>query len=253
MNLTLSDIQSDITHSVRIALKEDIGNGDLSAQLIPKQKTATATIITREPCVLCGQAWLEETFKQHARTLLTGERTALNFLQLLSATATKAKQYAQALQGSPLKILDTRKTLPGLRTAQKYAVTIGGCHNHRIGLYDAFLIKENHIAACGGIPQAIKAARDINPNVTVEVETENLNELQTAIDAGADIAMLDNFSEEALKQALALDRKSTLFEVSGNLDIQQLKVLSQLAIDYCSFGSLTKHIHAVDLSMRIQS
>ena len=287
MNLTLTDIETDIRASVKTALIEDIGTGtgtgtgtgDITAQLIPHDKRANAEIITREACIMCGQAWLDETFKQlggldriewlvndgdtlkagdtlvklegNARTLLTGERTALNFIQLLSAVATKANNYVQALGQSKIRILDTRKTIPGLRTAQKYAVVVGGCHNHRIGLYDAFLIKENHIAACGGIQQAVTAARALAPNKTVEIETETLAELNEAIDAGADVAMLDNFTEEMLSEALALDRKSTKFELSGNLTIKELKDVASLNIDYCSFGDLTKNVQAIDLSMRI--
>lgn len=280
MNLSLSDIQADIEFNVKHALLEDIGTGDITAQLVPGHKTTDAKIITRENCILCGQAWLEETFRQlggldkidwhfkdgdklssgstivslrgSAKTLLTGERTALNFIQLLSAVATKTHEYASILTpGSELKILDTRKTIPGLRRAQKYAVTVGGCHNHRIGLFDAFLIKENHIAACGGIAAAISTARKIAPEKPVEVETETIEQLKEAIDAGADIAMLDNFSDEMLRQAIELDRHDTKFEVSGNLSIERLKEISALSIDFCSFGNLTKHIQAIDLSMRI--
>ena len=278
MNLSLADIQQDINKSVELALAEDIGDGDITAELIPADETATAEIITREDCVLCGQAWLEETFRQlgglesiewlakdgdqlsanetlvnlkgNARTLLTGERTALNYIQLLSAVATKAKKYSSVLKGSNIKILDTRKTIPGLRTAQKYAVAVGGCHNHRIGLYDAFLIKENHIKACGGISEAIARAREIAPGKKVEVETETISELREAIRSGADIAMLDNFSDEMLSEAMKLDRRSTKFELSGNLAIENLGHLKDVRIDYCSFGTLTKNVAAVDLSMR---
>lgn len=280
MNLSLSDIQADITQQVTTALNEDIGSGDINVLLIPEGQQSKATIITREACILCGTEWLNETFKQiggltridwkakdgdtlapnsalvelegSSRALLSGERTALNFLQLLSAVATKARRYVNALGESQIKILDTRKTIPGLRTAQKYAVNIGGCHNHRIGLFDAFLIKENHIAACGSISKAVDHARQIAPDKTVEIETETLDELKEAINAGADIAMLDNFNEEMLTDALALDRKSTKFEVSGDLSLEHLKKLAPLAIDYCSFGDLTKNVKAVDLSMRIQ-
>ena len=279
MNLSLDDIRDDIHRAVADALQEDIRSGDITAQLIPAAKTSTATIITREDCVFCGAAWLDECFSQlggldeiiwhvsdgdyvkadtilvtlkgNARTLLTGERVALNFMQLLSGVATKASAYKDALGKSTIKILDTRKTIPGLRTAQKYAVTQGGCHNHRIGLYDAFLIKENHIVACGGITQAIQKAREIAPGKTVEVETETLSELNEAIAAGADITMLDNFSKTMLDQAMQLERKNTKFEVSGNLNMDALKALSDYTIDYCSFGGLTKHVQAVDLSMRI--
>lgn len=279
MNITLDAIRDDIKQSVTQALAEDIGTGDITAQLIPENQCNTAKIITREDAVFCGQAWLEETFAQlggiesihwHAkdgdhvkanttlvelqgntRALLTGERTAMNFMQLLSGVATKANAFVEALGESNIKILDTRKTIPGLRTAQKYAVNIGGCHNHRIGLFDAFLIKENHIAAAGGITQAVEKAREIAPNKPVEVETESLEELKEAIAAGADIAMLDNFSGEMLTDALALDRKSTKFEISGNLSLDTLHTLKDMDIDYCSFGALTKNVSAVDLSMRM--
>ncbi len=281
MNIQLNDIQDDIRHSVDMALKEDIGSGDITAMLIPEDKHDQATIITREQCVMCGQAWLEETYRQlggldhiqwhvndgdlvpantalvtlkgRSRTLLTGERTALNFVQLLSATASKAHLYAQTLGEAKLKVLDTRKTIPGLRTAQKYAVAIGGCHNHRIGLYDAFLIKENHILACGGIAQAVSAAKKLAPHVKVEVETENLQELQQAIDAGADVAMLDNFSDAQIAEACTLARKNTQYEISGNLTRQDLAKLKQVNIDFISFGDLTKHIQAIDLSFRVTS
>lgn len=280
MNITLDAIRDDIKQSVTQALAEDVGTGDITAQLIPEDQTNTAKIITREDAVFCGQAWLEETFAQlggiesihwHAkdgdhvvanstlvelqgntRALLTGERTAMNFMQLLSGVATKANAFVEALGESKIKILDTRKTIPGLRTAQKYAVNVGGCHNHRIGLFDAFLIKENHIAAAGGISQAIEKALEIAPNKPVEVETESLEELKEAIAAGADIAMLDNFSGEMLTYALALDRKSTKFEISGNLSLDTLHAIKDMDIDYCSFGNLTKNVRAVDLSMRLK-
>ncbi len=279
MNLSLADIQHDINKSVELALVEDIGDGDITAELIPADETATAEIITREDCVLCGQAWLEETFRQlggldsiewlakdgdqlrasetfvrlkgNARTLLTGERTALNYMQLLSAVATKAKKYSSVLEGSNIKILDTRKTIPGLRTAQKYAVAVGGCHNHRIGLYDAFLIKENHIQACGGIAKAIELARQMKPGKPIEVETEDIRDLNEAISAGADIAMLDNFSSTQLHEATKIDKKYTKFEISGNLTIERLKEGDHSQIDFCSLGDLTKNITAIDLSMRI--
>ncbi|MFT7562138.1 MAG: nicotinate-nucleotide pyrophosphorylase (carboxylating) [Flavobacteriales bacterium] len=270
---------NDLKQSVRIALAEDIGDGDITAMLIPEEKQATATIITRENCVLCGQSWLEETFNQlggihsiewhakdgdqlkpndaivslkgNARSLLTGERTALNFLQLLSGTASLAAQYAQAAEGCEIKILDTRKTVPGLRLAQKYAVKTGGCDNHRIALYDAFLIKENHIAACGSITQAISQAKIIAPGKKVEVEVENIDELKQALSAGADIIMLDNFSEAQLSEASTLDKGSCKFEASGNLELKDIARLQDYAIDYISFGALTKHVRAVDLSFRL--
>ncbi len=280
MNLKLDDIRDDITRAVETALKEDIGSGDITALLIPESKTDTAEIMTRDECVVCGIAWVDETFKQlggieditwhvkdgdkvspntvlvtlqgNTRKLLTGERTALNFLQLLSGVATKANQYREALgSDSPIKILDTRKTIPGLRTAQKYAVATGGCFNHRIGLYDAFLIKENHIAACGGIAQAIAKAREIRPGVEVEIEVETLEELEQALEAGADIVMLDNFSEENLKKLKGFNKNETKFELSGNLDKKRIVALEKFPIEFMSSGSLTKHITSIDLSLRI--
>lgn len=278
MNIQLDDIRHDIAHSVKLALHEDIGSGDITAQLIPADQTNTANVITREDCTVCGQAWFDETFKQtggiseitwhvkegqrvtantplvtltgNARSLLTGERTALNFLQLLSGIATKAHSYADALGDSHIKLLDTRKTIPGLRTAQKYAVTVGGCHNHRVGLFDAFLIKENHIAACGGITQAIQQAKYNEPNKKVEVEVETIDELKEAIAAHADIVMLDNFSPAQLQQAFELKNEITKYEMSGNMEIEDIAAARSLAIDYMSFGGLTKHCRAVDLSMR---
>ena len=220
----------DIQSAVAAALPEDIGTGDITAQLVPEDLTYTATVITREPMVLCGQAWVDESFGQvdatietvwqatdgdrlaantvlftargPARSLLTAERTALNFLQLLSGTATRCRQYADTVASTGVKLLDTRKTIPGLRTAQKYAVRCGGCHNHRIGLFDAYLIKENHIAACGSIAQAVQTARAQQPGKAVEVEVESLAELEQALDAGADIVMLDNFSLADLRAAV---------------------------------------------------
>ena len=279
MNIQLSDIQTDIQRAVREALAEDIGSGDITALLIPENEIKSATIITREDCVFCGRAWLDETFKQlgenvtinwlandgdtvsagstlvelhgNARALLSGERTALNFMQLLSAVATKAKAYKEALGESHITLLDTRKTIPGMRLAQKYAVACGGLSNHRIGLYDAFMLKENHIAACGDIAAAVAKAREIAPEKKIEVETENLAELQQAIDAGADVAMLDDFSESMLEQAMLLDRRTTKFELSGNLTLATLGSNAKLKVDYCSFGDLTKNVRAVDLSMRI--
>lgn len=279
MNITLDMIRDDIERNVRDALTEDVGDGDITAELIPASKTDTAEIITREDCTFCGAAWLTETFHQlggltaidwhvkdgdsikantklvtlqgNTRILLTGERTAMNFLQLLSGIATKASHYAKLVEGTDIKILDTRKTIPGLRTAQKYAVNCGGCHNHRIGLFDAFLIKENHIAACGGISAAIKRARETAPAKKVEIETESISELKEAIAANADIAMLDNFSEAMIEQAMLLDRGASKFELSGNLTIDNLGKRTELKVDYCSFGDLTKNLVAVDLSMRI--
>ncbi|MGQ9426015.1 carboxylating nicotinate-nucleotide diphosphorylase [Gilvimarinus sp. F26214L] len=278
----LPDLEADISRSVRIALEEDIGDGDITARLIPAEQQAEATVLTREDCVVCGTPWVDEVFRQldpdvsiqwmvkdgdriaanttlctlkgKSRSLLTGERTALNFLQLLSGTATTARQFADLVKDSAIKILDTRKTIPGLRTAQKYAVRCGGCHNHRIGLFDAFLIKENHIAACGGIKQAVEEARRQQPGKTVEVEVENVEELVQALEAQADVIMLDNFSGEMLTQAVRLRSElhsASQYEVSGNLEASALSHLAGMAVDYASSGALTKHLRAIDLSMRI--
>lgn len=279
MNITLDDIRHDITRAVRTALEEDIGSGDITAKLIPKNQTNTAEVITREDCVVCGVTWFNETFAQlggideinwhvndgdfvrantrlvtlkgNSRSLLTGERTALNFLQLLSGTATSSRQYAKLVEGTGVKILDTRKTIPGLRTAQKYAVNIGGCHNHRIGLYDAFLIKENHIAACGGIAAAVTRAREIAPRKPVEVEVENLDQLRQAIDAGVDVVMLDNFSEKDMLSAVRDGSQYVQLEISGNIDLNIINNISFEGISYISTGDLTKRVTAVDLSMRM--
>ncbi len=270
---------SAIHHSVAQALQEDIRSGDITAELIPAGQHARATIRTREPMVLCGRAWVDESFHQlapsitlqwsaedgseipagqilvtiegPARALLTAERTAMNFLQTLSATATVTRHYVREIEGSGAKILDTRKTLPGLREAQKYAVSCGGGTNHRMGLYDAFLIKENHIAACGSIGAAVAAARVIDPQQPVEVEVESLDELQQALDAGSDIIMLDNFSIEEMGQAVAITEKRAKLEVSGNVTLEQLPAIAVTGVDYISIGALTKHIQAIDLSMRL--
>jgi nicotinate-nucleotide pyrophosphorylase (carboxylating) len=269
-----------IHDDVQRALAEDIGSGDITAQLIPNDTLATAHVISREPAILCGQDWFDATFRQltpqitvdwhcaerdavtpetvlctlhgPARALLTGERTALNFLQTLSGTATRVHRAVQLLKPYPqVQLLDTRKTLPGLRLAQKYAVTAGGGHNHRLGLYDAFLIKENHIAACGSITAAVAAARRIAPGKPVEVEVETLDELREALHAQADIVMLDNFALAAIREAAALNQRRAKLEVSGNVDDAQLITLAATGIDYISMGGLTKHITAIDLSMRI--
>jgi len=272
-------LAQDIRDAVERALAEDIRDGDITAQLIPAENRATATIVTREQAVLCGTDWVDEVFRQvddriainwravdgddvkpgqplaelsgPARGLLTGERTALNFLQTLSGTATLSRQYAKLVEGTDIQILDTRKTIPGLRLAQKYAVKAGGCHNHRIGLFDAFLIKENHIAACGGIAAAVAKAHDIAPGKPVEVEVENLDELQQALGEGADIIMLDNFEPEQIREAVAINAGRAKLEVSGNLEASNIAGKAIPGIDYLSSGSLTKHCKAIDLSMRI--
>lgn len=271
--------ENDVQSAVRAALKEDIGSGDITAMLIPDTEIASAKIISREVAVICGQAWVDEVFRQidnsvtvtwhvkdgdrvepnsvlfelqgKARSLLTGERSALNFLQLLSGTATTCRDYADIVAHTQVKLLDTRKTIPGLRTAQKYAVTCGGCHNHRIGLYDAFLIKENHIAAAGSIANAIAAARQLAPGKPVEVEVESLNELEQALDARADTIMLDNFSLDDMRKGVDLTAGRAKLEASGNVSKATLAGIAETGVDYISIGALTKHARAVDLSMRL--
>ena len=270
---------NSIANNVKAALIEDIGAGDITAQLIPATQQTTATVITREDCIFCGRDWVNEVFRQldpsvtikwfvddgqavtantilfslsgTARSLLTGERTALNFVQTLSGTATTSNDYAQLVAHTSVKLLDTRKTLPGLRDAQKYAVACGGCHNHRIGLYDAFLIKENHIAASGGIANAVATARSIAPGKPVEVEVENMEELDQALMADADIIMLDNFTLEDMYAAVAINKRKAKLEASGNVTEQTLAAIAATGVDYISLGALTKHCRAVDLSMRI--
>ena len=279
--VAIPNLQQDIERSVRDALAEDIGDGDITAQLIPAERQARARVITREDCVFCGKAWVDEVFRQldpalkvkwhvqdgdrvaadstlfeldgNARSILTGERCALNFVQTLSGTATTAAAYAALAEGSDIKILDTRKTIPGLRSAQKYAVLCGGCENHRIGLYDAFLIKENHIAAAGGIANAVAQAHQIKPGALVEVEVESIDELKQALDAGADVIMLDEFTDAMTAEALNRAQGRAKIEISGSVNEERLKQLSGLAVDYISSGSLTKHLRAVDLSLRLLS
>ena len=283
MNLTIDQIQADIEKSVQIALTEDIGpdlvNGDITAQLIPESSQSHARIISRDQAVIAGCAWVNEVFKQldssveviwhikegqqvkpndtlfelkgSSRSLLTGERSALNFLQTLSAVATKCQSYSDKVKHTQVKLLDTRKTIPGLRTALKYAVTVGGCHNHRIGLFDAFLIKENHINACGTIQQAIEQAHQIAPGKPVEVEVESFNELDQALQAGADIIMLDNFSIEDTKKAVSLASGKAKLEASGGITDETLVNIAETGVDFISIGVLTKDITAVDLSMRM--
>jgi len=276
---TLSDLAQVITENVAAALREDVGSGDLTAGLIPAQQHARARVITREAAVVAGSAWVDEVFRVldpqvtvswqvadgdrvapdqvlfelqgPARALLTGERSALNFLQLLSGTATRCQHYADRVQDTAVRLLDTRKTLPGLRRAQKYAVTCGGCYNHRIGLFDAFLIKENHIAACGGIAQAVDAARHLAPGRPVEVEVEDLQELEQALAAGADIVMLDELSLADMRTAVALTAGRAKLEASGGVNEDTLLGIAQTGVDYISIGTLTKDVKAIDLSMRI--
>ena len=274
-----------VSQLVTLALDEDLNyqtaqDGDITAQLIPQSEQANAKVITREDCVFCGKDIILEVFKQvdptvkvnvlindgdtalanstlftatgSARSILTAERTALNFVQTLSGTATTTAHYVNELSGTKTQLLDTRKTIPGLRALQKYAVKCGGGANHRIGLFDAFLIKENHIAACGGITNAVTQAKANHPNKPVEVEVESLNELKQAIDAGADIIMLDNFSVEQIKKAVILTNKRAKIEVSGNMTLNILKTYSQAGVDFISSGALTKNLQSVDLSMRFE-
>jgi nicotinate-nucleotide pyrophosphorylase (carboxylating) len=260
-------------------LAEDVGSGDLTAAIVPETTLAVATVVTREPMVLCGREWFSAVFTRldasveidwrvdegteadagaelctlrgRARPLLTGERTALNLLQTLSGTATLARSYAQAVEGTGAKVLDTRKTLPGLRKAQKYAVRCGGCHNHRIGLYDGILIKENHILAAGSIANAVSAAKTLGAAVPIEVEVENLDELRQALEAGAGRILLDNFTLPMMREAVALTRGRAELEVSGNVTLDTLLQIAATGVDYISVGALTKNVRAVDLSMRI--
>ncbi len=278
-------LPKDISRTVTETLKEDLGGTvdaafDITANLIPEGTINTANLITREAGVFCGQAWADEVFKQlggevtlewhvkdgdkvvadqslctltgPARTLLTGERNAMNFIQTLSGCATVVSRYAEQLEGTNCKLLDTRKTIPGLRTALKYAVACGGGFNHRIGMFDAYLIKENHIIACGGITKAVTAAKQQHPDKPVEVETESLDELREAIDAGADIIMLDNFTTAMMVEAVKINAGRVALENSGNVSLQTIKQFAETGVDYISVGALTKHLKAMDLSMRFE-
>jgi nicotinate-nucleotide pyrophosphorylase (carboxylating) len=266
------------TADINAYLNEDIGSGDITASIIPETVVAEAVVITREAMVLCGQDWFDAVFKHlnadvsvlwlvhegeavsagttlcklngSARALLTGERTALNLLQTLSATATVARQYAEAVVGTACKVLDTRKTIPGLRNAQKYAVACGGCHNHRMGLYDGVLIKENHVTAVGSIEKAVQMARQ-QSSVPVEVEVESLQELQEAIAARPDRIMLDNFSLDDMRTAVVMNAKGIELEASGNINLENIRTIAETGVDFISIGALTKNIRAIDLSMRI--
>lgn len=272
-------LELDIPRTVAWALEEDVREGDITAGLIPAGNEAKGRVITREAAILCGTAWVNEVFRQidcqvkltwhaadgdavtanqvlfelegNARSLLTGERCALNFLQTLSGTATTCRKYADLVAQTPVKLLDTRKTIPGLRTAQKYAVTCGGCFNHRIGLYDAFLIKENHISACGGIQAAISTARRLAPGKTVEIEVENFDELDQALAAGADVIMLDDFDLDGMRKAVALTGGRAKLEASGGVQESTLLAIAQTGVDFISIGKLTKDCRAIDLSMRL--
>ncbi len=275
----MNTLPKDIEETVRRALAEDVGTGDLTANLIPESTQTEAQVITREDAVLCGTAWFDEVFRQvdnriridwnakdrdairaeqilcnlrgPARGLLTGERTALNFLQLLSGTATLARKYVDAVRGTGAVILDTRKTVPGLRRAQKYAVTCGGGQNHRMGLYDAILIKENHIAAAGSIAAALRAAHACAPKgITVEIEVENLDQLREALAAGANHLLLDNFSLDGLLAAVKEARGRAKLEASGGVTLENIRAMAETGVDYISVGDLTKTVRAIDLSMR---
>jgi len=276
-------VPADLPQQVARALAEDVGAGDLTAALIAADRMGRAAVITRDPAIVCGIPYVEASFAQvdprvtlewqivegdfvaagqlllevagPARALLTGERTALNFLQLLSGTATAAHAYAAVLEGTPSRLLDTRKTIPGLRSAQKYAVRVGGGHNHRMGLFDGILIKENHIVAAGSIAHAVSAAKRGPAQVPVEVEVENLSELRQAIDAGADIAMLDEFSLQAMREAVAINAASPRplkLEASGGITLATIRDIAETGVDFISVGSITKHVRAVDLSMRFE-
>lgn len=264
-------------HTVRAALSEDIGKGDITAALIPREQAANAVVICRENAVVCGQAWFNAVFAEldsritvhwlvrdgdtiedkqtlctltgPARPLLSGERTALNFLQTLSGTATIARRYAEAVADLPVKILDTRKTIPGLRQAQKYAIRVGGCNNHRAGLYDGILIKENHIAAAGSISKAVRNARTANPDVMIEVEVENDEQMHQALGAGADRLLLDNYGLAAMATAVQVVAGRAELEASGGVTLENLRETALTGVDFISIGSLTKNIHAIDLSM----
>ncbi|WP_117233706.1 carboxylating nicotinate-nucleotide diphosphorylase [Vibrio maerlii] len=275
----------EITRAVADTLKEDLGgnielSNDVTAGLIPEDAVNVATIITREHGVFCGQAWADEVFKQlggrvtiewhvqdgdkvepnqtlctltgPARDLLTGERNAMNFIQTLSGCATTTSIYAEKIAHTECRLLDTRKTIPGLRSALKYAVACGGGFNHRIGVFDAYLIKENHIIACGGIEKAISTAKELNPGKPVEVETESLEELQQAIDAGADIIMLDNFTTDMMREAVKINAGRAALENSGNVTLETIAEFAETGVDYISVGALTKHLKAMDLSMRFK-
>lgn len=273
--------QGIVSRNVAIALKEDLGDGDISAALVPQLGTATARVLCREQAVLCGQAWFDETMRQvdpaievqwhvndgdlikansvvcqlrgHANSLLSAERCALNFLQTLSATATVTRRYVDAMGSSQCRILDTRKTIPGLRRAQKYAVLCGGGHNHRIGLFDAILLKENHIIALGSVKKAVQKAKSQFPQHMVEIEVETVDQLKQAIEAGADRALLDNMDLPLLRECVKLAQKSIELEASGGVSLDTIAAIAATGVDFVSVGNLTKNIQAVDLSMRFDS
>jgi len=275
-------LPADLATQVEAALREDLGSGDVTAALVPAAQRVRGSVVAREEAVLCGRAWVDETFRQleprvqltwhasdgervaagqaifaiagPARPVLSGERTALNFLQLLSGTATMTRRFVDAVAGTGCRILDTRKTVPGLRTAQKYAVRCGGAHNHRMGLYDQVLIKENHIAAARSLTGAIEAARRSAAGIGVEVEVETLGELQEALNARPDIILLDDFTLEDMRAAVALNRAAgtaAKLEVSGSVSLEAVRAIAETGVDYISVGAITKHVRAIDLSMRL--
>ena len=275
-------LPADLAQQVETALREDLGSGDVTAALVPAAQRVRGSVVAREEAVICGRAWVDETFRQldprvqltwhvtdgervaaeqaifaiagPARPVLSGERTALNFLQLLSGTATVTRRFVDAVAGTGCRIIDTRKTVPGLRTAQKYAVRCGGAQNHRMGLFDQVLIKENHIAAAGSLTGAIEAARGSAAGITVEVEVETLGELQEALNARPDVVMLDDFPLEDMRAAAALNRAQgavAKLEVSGSVSLEAVRAIAETGVDYISVGALTKHVRAIDLSMRL--
>ena len=272
-------LPADLADQVARALREDIGPGDVTAELIPSSQQAQAQVLCREPAVICGAAWFDETFRQldrqvavewsiaegghapansivcvlngPARAILTGERTALNFLQLLSATASVTRRYLEAISGSQCRILDTRKTIPGLRSAQKYAVRCGGGDNHRMGLYDLVLIKENHIAAAGGVAGALSAAHQLDSGVPIQIEVENLTELNDALTGGAKSILLDNFTLDIMREAVAISSGRALLEASGGINLVTVRAIAETGVDRISIGSLTKDVRAVDYSLRV--
>lgn len=273
MELTL------IQNTARWSLAEDVGSGDITAELIPENYLAKASIISREDAIICGIPWVEAVYKYvdpdlkihwkvkdgeaissgqtlaelvgKARALVTGERAILNWLQTLSGTATEVKRYVEKLKGTTTQLLDTRKTLPGLRYAQKYAVLCGGGSNHRMGLYDAYLIKENHIISCGSITKAIQKARNHHPDKPLEVEVENINEFNEALNANAGIILLDNFDINEIKKAVVINQGRAELEISGNINLENIREIAETGVNFISVGALTKHIQAIDLSMRI--
>jgi nicotinate-nucleotide pyrophosphorylase (carboxylating) len=274
------ELQSAIQRNIEAAIAEDIGSGDLTASLVPADQHAHATLISREPAILCGIPWVEACFARlapqarlqwqisegaevtagqalciitgNARQILTAERCALNFLQTLSATATVTARYVQAVQGTKARILDTRKTLPGLRMAQKYAVTVGGGVNQRMGLYDGILIKENHIAAAGSIAAVMQAAIQLSSHASLQIEVESLAQLEEALAAGAELILLDNFDLAGMREAVALTAGRAILEASGGVELETVRAIAETGVDRISIGGLTKHVHAIDLSLRFQ-